>query len=253
MTQYIMALDQGTTSSRTIIFDHAGKIVASAQQEIDQIYPRPGWVEHDPERIWAAQLQTIRDALRKADLRAADMAAVGITNQRETTVVWDRRTGKPIYNAIVWQCRRTADFCGVLKEEGFDARLREKTGLVADPYFSGTKLKWILDYVPMARKEAEEGHLAFGTIDSWLVYKLSGGRSHITDLSNASRTLLYNIHDLKWDAEILQRFEIPAPLLPEVVPSSHPAAVTDPEVFGASIPIAGIAGDQQAALFGQCA
>jgi glycerol kinase len=251
MAQYIMALDQGTTSSRTVIFDHAGGIVASSHQEFEQIFPRPGWVEHDPERIWASQLQTIHKALQQAGLRATNIAAIGITNQRETTVLWDRRTGRPIHNAIVWQCRRTADFCSQLQEEGFDLQLREKTGLVTDAYFSGTKVKWILDHVPGARREAEQGHLAFGTIDSWLVYKLSGGRRHVTDFSNASRTLLYNIHDLKWDDEILKRFDIPPSLLPEVVPSSHSIAWTDPEILGVSIPIAGIAGDQQAALFGQ--
>ena len=252
MTQYIMALDQGTTSSRTVIFNQAGEIVSSSQQEFEQIYPRPGWVEHDPEQIWTSQLQTIREALDRANLQAGEISAIGITNQRETTVLWDRRTGKPIYNAIVWQCRRTADFCKELQEEGFDARLREKTGLVTDAYFSGTKLKWILDQVPGARREAEQGHLAFGTIDSWLVNRLSGGRVHVTDYSNASRTLLYNIHELRWDDEILQRFGIPPSLLPEVVSSSHPVACTDIDILGAPVPIAGIAGDQQAAFFGQC-
>ena len=252
MGDYIMALDQGTTSSRTIIFNRAGEIISSSQQEFEQIYPRPGWVEHDPEKIWTSQLQTIREALDRANLLASEISAIGISNQRETTVLWDRRTGKPIYNAIVWQCRRTADFCEELQKEGFDARLREKTGLVTDAYFSGTKLKWILDHVPSARREAEQGHLAFGTIDSWLVNRLSGGKVHVTDYSNASRTLLYNIHELRWDDEILQRFGIPPSLLPEVVPSSHPVACTDLEILGASVPIAGIAGDQQAALFGQC-
>ena len=252
MGDYIMALDQGTTSSRTIIFNRAGEIISSSQQEFEQIYPRPGWVEHDPEKIWTSQLQTIREALDRANLLASEISAIGISNQRETTVLWDRRTGKPIYNAIVWQCRRTADFCEELQKEGFDARLREKTGLVTDAYFSGTKLKWILDHVPSARREAEQGHLAFGTIDSWLVNRLSGGKVHVTDYSNASRTLLYNIHELRWDDEILQRFGIPPSLLPEVVPSSYPVTCTDLEILGASVPIAGIAGDQQAALFGQC-
>jgi glycerol kinase len=247
-----MVLDQGTTSSRTVIFNQAGEIVSSSQQEFEQIYPRPGWVEHDPEQIWTSQLQTIREALNRANLQAGEISAIGITNQRETTVLWDRRTGKPIYNAIVWQCRRTADFCKELQEEGFDARLREKTGLVTDAYFSGTKLKWILDHVPGARREAEQGHLAFGTIDSWLVNRLSGGRVHVTDYSNASRTLLYNIHELRWDDEILRRFGIPSSLLPGVVSSSHPVACTDIDILGAPVPIAGIAGDQQAALFGQC-
>jgi glycerol kinase len=251
MGRYIMALDQGTTTSRTLIFNKAGDIVSSSQQEFKQIYPRPGWVEHDPEQIWTSQLQTIREALARANLKADDISAIGIANQRETMVLWDRRTDQPIYNAIVWQCRRTADFCKELQEEGFDTKLREKTGLVTDAYFSGTKLKWVLDHNPGARKEAEKGHLAFGTIDSWLVNRLSGGKAHVTDYSNASRTLLYNIHELRWDDEILQRFDIPSSLLPEVVPSSHPVAFTDSKILGATIPIAGIAGDQQAALFGQ--
>jgi glycerol kinase len=252
MGQYIMALDQGTTSSRTLIFNKAGEIVSSSQQEFNQIYPRPGWVEHDPEEIWISQLQTIREALDRANLKAAEITAIAIANQRETMVLWDRRTGKPVYNAIVWQCRRTADFCKELQREGFDTRLKEKTGLVTDAYFSGTKLKWVLDHVPGARRDAEKGHLAFGTIDSWLVNKLSGGKVHITDYSNASRTLLYNIHQLRWDDEILRRFGIHPSLLPEVVPSSHPVAYTDQGILDAAVPIAGIAGDQQAALFGQC-
>ncbi|NWF91743.1 MAG: glycerol kinase GlpK [Syntrophaceae bacterium] len=252
MGSYIMALDQGTTSSRTVIFNRAGEIVSSSQQEVKQIYPKPGWVEHDPMEIWTSQIHTIREALRRANLQASDISAIGIANQRETMVLWDRRSGKPIYNAIVWQCRRTASFCKELREEGFDTRLREKTGLVTDAYFSGTKLKWVLDQIPGARREAERGHLAFGTIDSWLVDRLSGGKAHVTDYSNASRTLLYNIHELRWDDEILQRFGIPPSLLPEVVPSSHPVAFTDPKILGAAVPIAGIAGDQQAALFGQC-
>jgi glycerol kinase len=252
MDHYIMALDQGTTNSRTLIFNSAGEIVSSSQQEFKQIYPRPGWVEHDPEEIWASQLKTIREALDRGNVQASEISAIGIANQRETTVLWDRRTGKPIHNAIVWQCRRTANFCKELQEEGFDARLREKTGLVTDAYFSGTKLKWVLDHVPGARREAEKGHLAFGTIDSWLVNRLSGGKVHVTDYSNASRTLLYNIHELRWDDEILGRFGIHPSLLPEVVPSSHPVAFTDLEILGATVPIAGIVGDQQAALFGQC-
>jgi glycerol kinase len=252
MGHYIMALDQGTTNSRTLIFNRDGEIVSSSQQKLKQIYPRPGWVEHDPEQIWTSQLQTIRVALDKANIQASEISAIGIANQRETMVLWDRRTGKPVYNAIVWQCRRTANFCKELQEEGFDARLREKTGLVTDAYFSGTKLKWVLDQVPGARSEAEKGHLAFGTIDSWLVNRLSGGKVHVTDYSNASRTLLFNIHDLRWDDEILQRFGIPPSLLPEVVPSSHPVAFTDLKILDATVPIAGIAGDQQAALFGQC-
>lgn len=247
-----MALDQGTTNSRTLIFNKAGEIVSSSRQEFKQIYPRPGWVEHDPEQIWTSQLQTIREALDKANLKASEISAIGIANQRETMVLWDRRTGKPVYNAIVWQCRRTANFCKELQEEGFDARLREKTGLVTDAYFSGTKLKWALDHIPGARREAEKGHLAFGTIDSWLVNRLSGGKVHVTDYSNASRTLLYNIHELRWDDEILLRFGIHSSLLPEVVPSSHPVAFTDLKILNTTVPIAGIAGDQQAALFGQC-
>jgi glycerol kinase len=252
MSQYIMALDQGTTSSRTLIFNKAGEIVSSSQQEFKQIYPQPGWVEHDPEEIWTSQLQTIREALGRAKLKASEISAIGIANQRETMVLWDRRTGKPIHNAIVWQCRRTADFCKELQEEGFDTRLKEKTGLVTDAYFSGTKLKWVLDHVPGARREAEKGHLAFGTIDSWLVNRLTGGKVHITDYSNASRTLLYNIHELKWDDEILRRFVIHPSLLPKVVPSSHPVGFTEPAILDATVSIAGIAGDQQAALFGQC-
>jgi glycerol kinase len=252
MGHYIMALDQGTTNSRTLIFNNAGEIVSSCQQEFKQIYPQLGWVEHDPEEIWTSQLQTIQEALQKVKIKPSEISAIGITNQRETMVLWDRRTGKPIYNAIVWQCRRTADFCKELQEEGFGIKLREKTGLVTDPYFSGTKLKWVLDHVPGARREAEKGHLAFGTIDSWLINKLSIGKVHVTDYSNASRTLLYNIHELKWDDEILRRFNIHPSVLPEVVPSSHPVAFTDPKVLEAAIPIAGIAGDQQAALFGQC-
>jgi len=252
MSHYIMALDQGTTTSRTLIFNKAGEIVSSSQQEFKQIYPQPGWVEHDPEEIWTSQLQTIREALGRAKLKASEISAIGIANQRETMVLWDRRTGKPVYNAIVWQCRRTADFCKELQEEGFNTSLKEKTGLVTDAYFSGTKLKWALDHVPGARRDAEKGLLAFGTIDSWLVNRLSGGKVHVTDYSNASRTLLYNIHELKWDDEILRRFGIPPSLLPEVVSSSHSVGFTEPAILDATIPIAGIAGDQQAALFGQC-
>jgi glycerol kinase len=250
--KYILALDQGTTSSRTIIFNRLGEIVASGSKEFEQIYPRPGWVEHNPDQIWDSQLHTLWEALKKADLEMGDIAAIGITNQRETTLIWDRNSGEPVYNAIVWQCRRTAEFCDDLKTEHFDVKLREKTGLVADAYFSGTKVAWILDHVPGAREKAEEGSLAFGTIDSWLVHKLSGGKVHVTDYSNASRTLLYNIYELKWDADILRRFNIPVSMLPEVKPSSEVFTYTDPGVLGASIPIAGIAGDQQAALFGQC-
>lgn len=251
MSKYIMALDQGTTSSRSVIFNHSGEIIASCSQEFDQIYPRPGWVEHDPNQIWDSQLKTIRGALQKGKIRIEEISAIGITNQRETTVVWDRRTGIPLHNAIVWQCRRTADFCRDLKSEGFEKKLKEKTGLIADAYFSGTKVKWILDHVPEARERAEKGELAFGTIDSWLVYMLSGKKVHLTDYSNASRTLLYNIYEMKWDDEILERFNIPATMLPEVKPSSGLFTLTDKEIFGAQVAVTGIVGDQQAALFGQ--
>ena len=250
--KYILALDQGTTSSRSIIFNRRGEIVASCSEPFEQIYPKPGWVEHDPNRIWETQLHTLREALKQADLKIGDIAAIGIANQRETTVVWDRNSGEPVCNAIVWQCRRTSEFCEKLKSERFDVTLKEKTGLVADAYFSGTKVAWILNHVPGAREMAEKGSLAFGTIDSWLVYKLSGGRAHITDYSNASRTLLYNIYDLNWDADILRRLDIPSGILPEVRPSSEVCTLTDPSVVGAAVPISGIAGDQQAALFGQC-
>lgn len=250
--KYILALDQGTTSSRSIVFNHRGEVVASCSEPFDQLYPKPGWVEHDANQIWNSQLHTAREVLRQADLKIGDIAAIGITNQRETTVVWDRNSGEPVCNAIVWQCRRTAEYCDRLKAENFDVTLKEKTGLVADAYFSGTKAAWILNHVPEAREKAEKGSLAFGTIDSWLVYKLSGGRTHITDYSNASRTLLYNIHDLKWDTEILRRFDIPLSMLPDIRPSSDVYTVTDPKVLGAALPISGMAGDQQAALFGQC-
>jgi glycerol kinase len=250
--KYILALDQGTTSSRSIIFNRFGEIVASCSKPFEQIYPKPGWVEHDPNQIWDSQFYTLREVLKEANLKASDLAAIGITNQRETTVVWDRDSGEPVCNAIVWQCRRTAEFCDQLKADHFDVTLREKTGLVADPYFSGTKVAWILNHVPGAREKAERGSLAFGTIDSWLIHKLSGGKAHMTDYSNASRTLLYNIHNLKWDADILRRFDIPRGILPEVKLSSEVCTFTDARVLGASIPIAGVAGDQQAALFGQC-
>lgn len=251
MAKYILALDQGTTSSRAILFDKAGKIVGVAQQEFPQIFPKPGWVEHSPEAIWQSQLNCARQVIAEARITAADVAAIGITNQRETTVVWDRNTGTAVYNAIVWQCRRTAPLCDKLKAEKFDKVIRKKTGLVTDAYFSGTKVAWILDNVKGARKKAEAGNLAFGTIDTWLIHKLSGGTAHVTDVSNASRTLLYNIHQQKWDKEILAKLNIPESLLPEVKSSSELYAMTDPSLFGAAIPIAGIAGDQQAALFGQ--
>lgn len=247
MTEFIVALDQGTTSSRAIRFDNTGRIIATQQREFKQIYPRPSWVEHDPNEIWETQLAVAKAVCDDPSL----IAAIGITNQRETTVVWDRKTGEPIYNAIVWQDRRTSEFCDELKKEGFDKTILEKTGLVTDAYFSGTKLKWILDNVDGARAKAEAGQLAFGTIDTYLVWKLTGGRLHITDVSNASRTMLYDIHKKWWSNTILTRFNIPQSVLPQVVPSSMVYGETDPALFGKSIPIAGIAGDQQAATFGQ--
>jgi glycerol kinase len=251
MSKFILALDQGTTSSRAILFDKAGKIIGLAQQEFPQIFPKAGWVEHNPEAIWQSQLNCARQVIAEAKITAAEVAAIGITNQRETTVVWDRSTGTAVYNAIVWQCRRTASMCDQLKADKFDKVIRRKTGLVTDAYFSGTKVAWILENVKGARKKAEAGNLAFGTIDTWLINKLSGGKVQVTDVSNASRTLLYNIHQQKWDKEILEKLNIPDSLLPEVKSSSELYAMTDPSLFGAAIPIAGIAGDQQAALFGQ--
>ncbi len=251
MQSLILALDQGTTSSRAIVFDHGGKIRASAQKEFQQHFPKPGWVEHDPNDIWLSQLNVAKEAIAKAGVSAKDIAAIGITNQRETTVVWDRETGKPVYNAIVWQDRRTADFCNDLKAQDLAEKIQQKTGLVIDAYFSGTKLKWILDNVSGARQKAEAGKLAFGTIDSWLAWNLSGGRIHITDLSNASRTLLFNIHSLEWDEALLALFEIPRSMLPAVKSSSEKYGETRKSVLGHSVPISGIAGDQQAALFGQ--
>ncbi|MCG3118973.1 MAG: Glycerol kinase [bacterium] len=249
--KFILALDQGTTSSRSIVFDHDGRIHALAQQEFKQHYPQPGWVEHDPEEIWTTQLATAKAALQKAKLNASDIAAIGITNQRETTVLWDRRTGKPVYNAIVWQDRRTAPICDELRKNFGADKISQRTGLVPDPYFSGTKIKWLLDHVPDLRHRAQQGDIAFGTIDSWLLWKLTGGKVHATDCSNASRTLLYNIHKLEWDRDLLSVLDIPASLLPQVRASSGLFGVTAPELFDAEIPIAGMAGDQQAALFGQ--
>ena len=249
--KYVLTLDQGTTSSRAILFDHGGGIISMAQKEFRQIFPQPGWVEHDPLEIWDSQLQVAREALQKAGLRAGDIAAIGITNQRETAVVWDRESGDPVYNAIVWQDRRTAGMCDQLRREGRAELFQEKTGLVLDAYFSGTKLRWILDHVPRARKQAEAGRLAFGTIDSWLLWRLSGGQHHITDVSNASRTLMFNIHSGKWDRELLEVLGVPAQLLPEVRSSSEVYGETAPGIFDAPVPLAGIAGDQQAALFGQ--
>ncbi|MGB3586857.1 MAG: glycerol kinase GlpK [Tunicatimonas sp.] len=251
MAQYILALDQGTTSSRAILFNHQGNIAYATQQEFKQHYPRPGWVEHDAEEIWESQLSVAQAVLKKAGASASDIAAIGITNQRETTVVWDRDTGKPICRAIVWQDRRTAQFCDQLKEEGFEDTIREKTGLLADAYFSGTKVKWILDNVEGAREKAERGELAFGTVDSWLIYKLSGGQLHISDVTNASRTLLYDIHKLWWSSTITKRLDVPMSMLPQVVPSSQDYGKTDSSLFGGEIPLGGIAGDQHAALFGQ--
>ena len=251
MANYILALDQGTTSSRAILFDHEAQIVAVAQQEFPQIYPQPGWVEHNPEAIWKAQLSVAQEVISKQGISASDIAAIGITNQRETTILWDRETGEPIYNAIVWQDRRTAAFCDQLKAEGFDKIIKEKTGLVTDAYFSGTKVAWILDNVPGAREKAEAGKLAFGTIDTFVVWRLTGGRLHITDVSNASRTMLYDIHKHWWSTTILKRLNIPNAILPQVVPSSMIYGETDPKLFGQAIRIAGIAGDQQAATFGQ--
>jgi len=247
--KHILALDQGTTSSRAIVFDYGGRIVASAQREFRQIFPQPGWVEHDPQEIWTTQLTVARQALRKARLTAKDIAAIGITNQRETTVVWDRATGKPVGNAIVWQDRRTSPACDRLKARGLATLIRRKTGLVIDAYFSATKLQWILNHVPGAKKRAQAGELAFGTIDSWLVWMLTNGRCHVTDASNASRTMLFNIHTGAWDDELLKLFGVPRVMLPEVRSSSEVYGETS--LFGSAIPIAGIAGDQQAALFGQ--
>ena len=251
MAKYIMALDQGTTSSRCILFDKQGQICSVAQKEFTQIFPKAGWVEHDAMEIWASQIGVAQEALLKIGATAADVAAIGITNQRETTVVWDKTTGQPVCNAIVWQCRRTADFCDQLAAEGWTEKIRSKCGVVLDAYFSATKIRWILDNVPGAREKAERGDLLFGNIDTWLIWNLTRGKVHVTDFSNASRTMLFNIFDLKWDQEILERLDIPASMLPEVKPSSCVYGETDPSIFGTPIPIGGAAGDQQAALFGQ--
>lgn len=250
--KYILSLDQGTTSSRAILFDRNGKIIKTAQKEFTQIYPRAGWVEHDPMEIWGTQSGVAREVLESAGIKPSEIAAIGITNQRETTIVWDKRTGKPIYNAIVWQCRRTADICERLIDEGHEEMIREATGLVIDAYFSGTKLKWILDNVPDARQEAENGNLLFGNVDTWLIWNLTRGEVHATDYSNASRTLLYNIDTLTWDSRILSLLDIPEKMLPKVCPTSSVFGHTDVQTFGgARIPIASAVGDQQAALFGQ--
>ena len=252
MKKYLMALDQGTTSSRCIIFNKKGEIVSLAQKEFTQYFPQSGWVEHDANEIWASQAGVMTEAMAKCSIEAEEIAAIGITNQRETTIVWDKETGEPIYHAIVWQCRRTADYVEQLKEEGFDKVIKEKTGLIVDPYFSATKIKWILDHVEGAREKADQGQLLFGTVDTWLIYKMTKGRVFATDVTNASRTMLYNIHTLCWDEELLAKFGIPASMLPEVKQSSEVYGMTRKSLLGEPVPIAGVAGDQQAALFGQC-
>ena len=251
MDQYILALDQGTTSSRAVVVDKKGTIISVAQKEFTQIFPKPGWVEHDPNEIWATQAGMAAEAVSKKGLKGEQMAAIGITNQRETVVVWDRKTGEPIYNAIVWQDKRTADYCDELKSKGISDMIREKTGLVIDSYFSGTKVKWILDHVEGAREKADAGDLAMGTIDTWLIWKMTEGKLHITDVTNASRTLIFNINTMDWDDGLLELLTIPKSMLPEVKQSSEVYGYTSPNFFSSKIPIAGIAGDQQAALFGQ--
>jgi glycerol kinase len=251
MSQYVLALDQGTTSSRAMLFGHDGRVVASAQREFEQIFPRPGHVEHDPEAIWSTQRDVAQLALQQAGAAAHDVAAIGITNQRETTILWERDSGRPVANAIVWQSRLTADLCERLKQDGLESTFRGKTGLVVDAYFSGTKIKYLLDNLSGLRARAEKGEILFGTVDSFLAWRLSGGRRHVTDYSNASRTLIFNIHTLDWDDELLRILNIPRAMLPEVRSSSEVYVDTDPSLFGGPIPIAGIAGDQQAATFGQ--
>ena len=252
MKKYIMALDQGTTSSRCILFTKDGRIASSCQREFAQIFPHDGWVEHDPMTIWSTQIAVATEAVLKIGAAWDEIVGIGITNQRETAIVWDKKTGIPVYNAIVWQCRRTAELCEKLTDEGYADIIKEKTGLVLDPYFSASKIKWILDNVPGARERAERGELAFGTVDSWLMWNLTGGEIHKTDPSNASRTMLFNIKDMTWDEELLSLFNIPRSMLPEVAPSSSIFGYTDSKILGAKIPIGGVAGDQQAALFGQC-
>lgn len=251
MEKYVMALDAGTTSNRCILFNKKGEVCSIAQKEFTQHFPKPGWVEHDADEIWSTQLEVAVEAMSKIGATSADIAAIGITNQRETTIVWDKNTGKPVYHALVWQCRRTSEYCDSLKEKGLTDIFREKTGLVIDAYFSGTKLKWILDHVKGARERAENGELLFGTVETWLIWKLTKGRIHVTDYSNASRTMLFNIRELKWDDEILRELNIPKCMLPEAKPSSCVYGEADPQFFGGPIPIGGAAGDQQAALFGQ--
>ncbi len=251
MAKYIMALDAGTTSNRCILFNEKGEICSMAQKEFTQYFPKPGWVEHDPREIWSTQLAVARQAMNEIHVSACDIAAIGITNQRETAIVWDKNTGKPVYNAIVWQCRRTSEYCDSLKEKGLTELFQKKTGLVIDAYFSGTKVKWILDHVEGARERAKRGELLFGTVETWLIWKLTKGAVHVTDYSNASRTMLFNINTLEWDDEILKELEIPKCMLPQAKPCSDLYGETDPTFFGGRIPIAGAAGDQQAALFGQ--
>ena len=251
MAKYVMALDSGTTSNRCILFNEKGEMCSVAQKEFTQHFPKPGWVEHEPGEIWSTQLAVAREAMTKIGASAEDIAAIGITNQRETTIVWDKNTGQPVYPAIVWQCRRTSEYCDSLKEKGLTEKFREKTGLVIDAYFSGTKVKWILDHVEGARERAEKGTLLFGTVETWLIWKLTRGAVHVTDYSNASRTMLFNIHTLEWDDEILEELGIPKSMLPQARASSEIYGETDPSFFGGRIPIAGAAGDQQAALFGQ--
>src|SRR5690554_6908455 len=251
MQKFILALDSGTTSNRAILFNHSGEIINASQKEFEQIYPRPGWVEHKPQDIWETQLEVAREVISKSSISPAEISGIGITNQRETTLIWNRETGEPIYNAIVWQDRRTAGICDDLKAKGYEKTFAEKTGLVIDAYFSGTKIKWILEHVPGACELANSGKLAFGTVDSWLVWNLTGGRLHITDVSNASRTLLFNIHTLSWDEELLEILGVPKAILPKVKQSSEVYGKTDKDLLGAEIPVSGIAGDQQAALFGQ--
>lgn len=252
MSKYIMALDQGTTSSRCILFDKKGTICSMAQKEFTQIYPKPGWVEHNPMEIWSSQLAVLTEAMAMVGASPEDISGIGITNQRETTVVWDKKTGEPVYNAIVWQCRRTADKINELTEQGYGQLIKDKTGLIPDAYFSGTKIAWILDHVPGAREKAEKGELLFGTVDTWLIYNMTKGAVHVTDYTNASRTMIFDIHKLCWDKELLELLNIPESMLPQVKPSSCIYGYTDVSVMGGEVPIAGIAGDQQAALFGQC-
>lgn len=248
---YILALDQGTTSSRAVLFDHDGKIAGIARKEVPQIYPKQGWVEHDPQEIWSGQMSVISEIMAKTGITGRDVEAIGITNQRETTILWDKNTGLPVYNAIVWQDRRTADFCDKLKAAGKQEFIRSKTGLIPDAYFSATKINWILNNVQGVKERAAKGDICFGTVDSWLMWKLSNGKIHATDVTNASRTMLYNIHNLEWDTELLNLFDIPLSILPEVKSCSEIYGITDPEITGFSVPVSGVAGDQQAALFGQ--